>query len=900
MGFSRMSDGSPSHALNARLGAELAAGKAYAGALRAFLDEERAALQADHRGGASGSAIVRRRTETVDAVVGNACEHWSSAVSGKLAPWCVVAIGGYGRCELSPYSDVDIVFLSSEGRGKGLRELNERLVHTLWDAGWQIGHAFRTVDEYIELGWRDLATRTSLLEARYVAGDEGLFTTLRKRARSELFESRGADFLEQKIEERRRRHAKFGESLYLQEPNIKESIGGLRDVHTMLWVVQALHGTSSFGRMRELGLLTVRQEKKLANAFDFLLRVRNELHFLLGRAANVVELTHQPAIASGLGIGGFRGASADEHLMRLYYFHARNVSWTVNLLLDRLRRSHVAGERRAEAVSQATVVAEGFLVSSGTLLAAHPQVFRDDPCRLIEVFALAQERHLALHPDLQLLVRASLAHLDRSVQHSERAADLFVTILGRAGVVGPTLRLMHELGVLGRYLPEFGKLTCLVQHDMHHRFTIDEHTLRSVAHLDEIAASTDPKLGLYRKVFRRLRRPHVVYLGLLLHDVGKPLGTAHSESGAAIAREACSRLHLEPAEAARVEFLVRHHLVLPHTAFRRDISEPKVVRDIVELVGSLEALQELFLLVCVDIRGTAPELWNEWKEALLWDLYGRCRAQLQRSARQAASRQLAQARREVEAALEDGLDAVTVGRLMGQLPERLFRIFRPGYLARIARLAHELGGDAFLIHWAWNEERRVWDVTVCTRDRHALFASLAGAFAVEEVNILDAYIHTLEDGIALDIFRVSALAGRTPIDEAFIEDVNEVFDKVLGHGVAVEALLARARHSKRRRPAPAGPPEVHFDNTASDRHTVIEVKATDRVGLLYDMLRVLSDSGLDINSAVISTEHHRVLDAFYVLDEDRGKIADKKRQRAIRERLREAIVREPPYAGQGK
>jgi len=883
--------------LRERVERALAAGKSYADGLREFLDEARAALRADHRRGMPGLAIVRRRTENTDAVVCHAAAHWSGLLGagGTRRQWCLVAIGGYGRCELSPYSDVDLVFIVTDKNHKVLKEFNERIVHTLWDAGYEVGHALRTVDEYIDLASGDLSTKTTLLEARYVAGDQALFAALCERARAQLFESHEAQFLDEKIEERRQRHARFGNTRDLQEPNIKESLGGLRDLHTLMWVVQALHGTMDFGRMREIGLLGLAQEKSLAHAFDYYLRVRNELHFLLGRPGNVAELVHQPAIASGLSVGEFRGATPDEHMMRLYYFHARHVSRTVNLVLEKLRRSLAPEPATADTAIEAQVVADGFRAQEGMLVAAHPRVFHEDACRLIEVFALAQVCELALHPDLQILVRASLALLDRSVQHSERAADLFVSILGRPGSVGRTLRLMHELGVLGRYMPEFGKLTCLVQHDMLHRFTTDEHTLRSVEHLDEIVNSTDPGPRVYRKMFRHLQHPHVLYLGVLLHDVGKPLGPDHPETGAALARRVCGRLRLVPAAAARVEFLVRHHLVLSHTAFRRDLSDPKVVRDVSRLAGSLEALRQLFLLVCVDIRGTAPELWTQWKEALLWDLYSRCKGRLQRSARVAASKHLAQVRYDVELVLKGVLAAPTIEALLDQLPERLFTLFKPGYLARIARLPHDLGDRAFTVHWSWNEERHVWDVAVCTRDRHALFASLAGAFAVEQVNILGAYIHTLQDGIVLDVFRVSALAGRTPIDRLFIDGVNQVFDKVLGHGIRVKTLLARSRYSTGRKPVVPRSPAIHFSNTVSDTHTVVEVEATDRVGLLYDMLRVFSDSGLDINSAVISTDRDRVLDVFYVLGEDGKKVVGKKRQHAIRETLREAIERERPY-----
>jgi [protein-PII] uridylyltransferase len=882
------------HALGERIERALADGKTYAEALRAYFDEERAALRADHRAGLPGPAIARRRTETVDAAVRHACGHW--AAGKRLSRWCLAAIGGYGRCELSPCSDVDLVFLSSGQDEEAHHEFNERILHTLWDAGCEVGHAFRTVDQYLELASGDLPTETTLLEARYVAGNEGMFSTLRERAARELFESREAQFLARKIEERRERHARFGNTLYLQEPNVKESAGGLRDLHTVMWVVQALHGTMSFGRMRELGLLTLRQEKSLTHAFDFFLRVRNELHFLLGRSANVVELTHQPAIAAGLGIGAFRGASADEHLMRLYYFHARNVSLAVDLLLERLRRA-LAPAAPPEAAARPEVVADGFVAHDGTLAAAHPRVFRDDPSRLIEVFALAQERGLALHPDLQLLVRASLALLDGSVQRSERAAAFFWAILGRSGSVGPALRRMHELGVLGRYLPEFGKLTCLVQHDAFHRFTIDEHTLRSIEYLDAVAASAGSGLRLYRKLFGGLSRPSLLYLGVLLHDVGKPLGADHPTTGAALARRACERLGLSPAETAQVEFLVQHHLLLSHTAFRRDLSDAKVVSDVVETVRTAEALAQLLLLVSADILGTAPELWNEWKEALLWDLYGRCGTRLQRSAHAAATKRLARVRDKVALSLKGVLDERAIGALLEQLPDRLFEIFPLGYLTRLAGLPHELGERAFVSEWAWNKARRVWDVAVCTRDRHGLLACLTGAFAVEEVNILSAHIHTLKGGIVLDVFRVAALAGRTPIDRAFTAGVNRVFDEMLRQGTDVEELLARARAARRRKPGPVHPVEVHFNNTASDRSTVIEVMATDRVGLLHDMLRVLSDSGLDINSAVISTERHRVFDVFYVRDGRGRKVGDKRRQRTIRDRLRAAILREPPEAG---
>jgi len=891
-----MNAGSPAGRLRAHLDTALAAGTGYAEALRGFLDEERDALRADHRTGAAGVEIVRRRTETVDAVVRHVCAHWSEQVASgrELARWALVAIGGYGRCELSPFSDLDLVFLSATEPDRPLREFNERIVHTLWDAGCEVGHAFRTVAEFIDLATTDLDTKTALLEVRCAAGDEELVATLRRRARDELFASREAAFLDQKIEERRRRHARFGATLYLQEPNIKESIGGLRDVHTILWVVQALHGTMSFERMRALGLLDRRQEKSLEHAFDFILRVRNELHFLLGRPGNVVELVHQPAIAAGLAIGGFRGASPDEHLMRLYYFHARNVSRTAALLLERLRRGMVASRDRSADEEAGEVVADGFVARDGMLEAAHARVFRDDPTRLIEVFAVAQEHELGLHPELQLLVRGSLALLGPDVRDSARAADAFLTVLGRPGRVSATLRQMHELGVLGRLVPEFGKLTCLVQHDMHHRFTIDEHTLRSIEHLDEIVRSSEPDVGMYRRMFRHLVRPEMLYLGVLLHDVGKPLGANHSASGAALARQACERLGLEAADVDRVEFLVRHHLLLPHTAFRRDLSDAKVVGDVADTVGSLDALRQLLLLVTVDIRGTAPELWNEWKQALLWDLFGRCQARLRRTARTEATKQLADAQREVQTILTGLLEPAAIRELLDQLPTRLFEIFKPGYLARLVRLPRELGDEPFAVHWSWDAERRVWNVAVCTHDRHGLLASLAGAFAVEEVNILDAYIHTLEGGIVLDVFRVAALAGRTPIDQLFIDGVNAVLDKVLRRGIAVEELLAPARLSVRRKPAASAPPEIHFSNAVSDRYTVVEVKATDRVGLLHDMLRVLSDSGLDIDSALITTDRGRVLDVFYVLDEAGRKLVSKRRQNAARERLRQALTSGAP------
>ncbi|MBN1918139.1 MAG: [protein-PII] uridylyltransferase [Verrucomicrobia bacterium] len=893
-----MSESLPAERLASHIERELAAGRSYPEAVRVVLDEERDALLGAHRAGGSGVEIVRRRAATVDEVVRHTCGHWVREIMprGKPTPWCLVAIGGYGRRELSPHSDLDLVFVSSKD-GDGVHQaFNERIVHTLWDAGCQVGHAFRTVEGFLDVASDDVATKTSLLEMRLIAGDETLFDLLRTRAHETLFAGREGDFLDEKIEERRQRHAKFGETLYLQEPNIKESIGGLRDLHTVLWVVQALHGTTDFGRMREIGLLDLRQQKSLEHALDFYLRVRTELHFIIGRPYNVAELTHQPAIAAGLGIGPFRGASADEHLMRLYYFHARNVSRTTNLLLARLRRSLAPQLIEKAAATPSEPVAEGFTARDGMLEAADARVFRCNPVRLIEAFALAQERGLALHPDLQLLIRSSLALLDGSVRTSGRGSELFVTILGRPGRVAAALRQMHELGVLGRYLPEFGKLTCLVQHDMHHRFTIDEHTLRSLGHLDDIVRSHDPGLRLYRQTFHHLAHPHVLALAVLLHDVGKPIGPNHAESGAGLAWQACVRLRLDQAQAARVEFLVRHHLLLPHTAFRRDLSDAKVIRDVSAAVGSLDALRQLLLLSVVDIRGTAPELWSEWKEALLWDLFGRCKARLQRSERTAASKRLAEARRDVRLILSGTYDTATLRRLLEQLPQRLFQIFKPGYIARLARLPHELGDGAFVVDWAWNAERRVWDVAVCTRDRHALFASLAGVFAVEEVNILDAYIHTLEGGVVLDVFRVAALAGRTPIDQLFIDRVDDVFEKVLARGVDVEKLLARATVSVRRKPAPAAAPEIHFNNTASDRCTLIEVRAADRVGLLHDMLRVLSDGGLDIQSSVISTDRHLVFDVFYVVDERGRKLRDKKRQHAIREPLHEVIAQKAPYA----
>lgn len=856
------------------------------GLLRAFLKIEDRRLNIALRLGASGCETAAARSFVLDLVAEHAfqtaTQHGEGGVFvGAAVDSCaMVAVGGYGRAELAPYSDLDILFLHTGRRSAQMRQLVERVLRLLWDAGLTIGHSFRTVGECVAAARTDPHLQSSLLRTRLLAGNGALLDLLRGSLERER-RKRADDYVASLLYERAARYAKFGSSVCLQEPNVKESAGGLRDLHTALWIGHVRTGCRTLEESRARGLVSDTEAAGAARAYDFLWRVRHAAHLLTGRKTDRLALDLQPALAAEFGYESEPHLLASEKFMRDYYRRAREL--------------HVFGEslvaRACETPEQkprwftrprAERMAEPFSISEGRLrLHGDGQTFRQNPLLMFDAFQLAQAADVPFGHGLREAVTRSLAAVDRDFRASREAAEAFLKLLRRRGRVGRTLRLMHEVGFLGRYLPEFGRISLLIQHDLYHHYTVDEHTLKAVEALDELHGSRGKQRAHLRAAFDEIEDPALLYLSLLLHDIGKGRGSGHIPRGARFAERVCRRLRLDAEDAGVVVLLVRHHVTMAHTAQRRDLNEPRVSTDFAAQVESLNALNMLLLLTYADLNGVGPGVWSEWKGNLLWELYQRARAALTGLDAPADDKEeLSRYKEQVVNSLAGELPPSEVERHLALLPERYTRTTRPEEAAAHLRLIEQLGAGACKTLW----RRRAGagtELTVCARDRHGLFADIAGTLAANGVEILGAEVNTREDGVAVDVLMLREASTHGAVEDYRHAVIERALDASVAGESDVAALVERWRtnNAPRRRTALVQArrrrlPRVVCDNEASPAATMIEIHAADEPGLAHKIASCLVSLRLDIVCAKIATEKSDALDVFYVTDADGQKLSD--------------------------
>lgn len=856
------------------------------GLFRAFLKTEERRLKTALRLGASGCQAAAARSFVLDLVADAAfraglldSEDGESAGAG-LATCALVAVGGYGRAELAPFSDLDLLFLHAGRRTQAARQLVERVLRLLWDAGLTIGHSFRSVSESVMAARTDPHFQTSLLSTRLLAGNGALLDAL--SAALERERRRHADyFLASLRYEREERYAKFGASVCLQEPNVKESAGGLRDLHAALWTAQLKTGCRTLESLRARGLISEVEQRSAGRAYDFLWRVRHAAHHLTNRKTDRLALDLQPALAEEFGYGSEPHLLASEKFMRDYYRRARELHLFSESLIARVSEPSERPPRRFLR-PRAGSVAEPFSVKDGRLcLDADAQALRKNPLLIIDAFALAQAADVPLGNGLRETLTRNAATVDQDFRASAEVARSFLKLLRRRGRVGGTLRMMHEVGFLGRYLPEFARISLLIQHDLYHHYTVDEHTLKAVEALDELHASDDRARAHLRAVFEELEDPALLYLSVLLHDIGKGRGSGHIPRGARISERVCRRLQLKADAAAKVVLMVNLHVALAHTALRRDLNEPRVAADFAAQVGSLDALSMLLLLTYADLHGVGPGVWSDWKGALLWELYQRARAALNGSDAPADTQQeTARYKEQVVAALAGELPPSEVERHLALLPERYRRTTRPEEAAAHLRLVAQLETHVFKALWRPHGNSST-ELTVCARDRHGLFADIAGTLAAQGVEILSAELNTREDGVAVDVFMLRGAATHHALEEYRYAPVERALrDSIAGESdVAAQVERWRTNNAPRKRSALAharrrGLPRVACDNDASPSATMIEVHAADEPGLAYKIARALVSQKLDIVCAKIATEKSDALDVFYVTDADGRKLTE--------------------------
>jgi [protein-PII] uridylyltransferase len=868
--------------------------------LREALATGLGSLKVMHEEGASGLASVQAHAHLVDGILQTLFRLVATdaqEVGLPPSPVVLVALGGYGRGELHPSSDIDLMVIHEGELTPYVQRITQEVLYTLWDLGLQVGHSLRSLTDCVAIARTDFPSRTSMQEARYLAGSRRLFNRFRRVLRENVYRRDFAQFLETTLAERDQRYRKYGASPYIGEPNIKESAGGLRDMHTAMWLGATKFGARTLRELAAKGVISERDQRLADEALTFLWRVRNELHFLAGHKNDVLARDAQPQIAKRFGYEDDETTLGVEKFMRDYYLRARAIHRVSRRLIARCqetlsRRATAARRQRQEALADGLVFFDGRLhlaapeETAGPPGRAHPTL-AEDPVRLMKVFWHLHRLGCELSSDLEQAVEDSLDLVDDGFRASPAVRDLFLDICRNWGRVALTLREMHELGFLGRYLPEFGALTCLVQYDAYHRFSADQHSLLAVENLEALAPGKSESEGA-AQVCSRIERTDLLLLGMLLHDIGKALGHGHVVKGIPLVQRLTARLGLPPADAATVEFLVAHHLTMSHTAQRRDIHDPKTVDDLAATAPSPEWVSMLYLLTSADMRAVGPGVMTAWQAAILWELYTLTLARLTRGEPDRPNR--TQLVDRVWAAVGDEVTRQAVMGHLAMMPDRYLASTGVQRIAEHLRLVQQLESVPVVTELFHHPDLGTSDLVVVARDQPGLFAVIAGTLAANGINITSAQIHTRADGVAIDTFQVSDPFGEVVTSAAhWARTLDDLRGAMAGDQRVEDLLRERQQKALRGRGRPEGPPRITIDNALSDSHTVIEVKSPDRLGLLYLITRTLSAAGLDIASARIATEIDQAYDAFYVTDRAGRKITDETAQLGIRQALTGAL-----------
>ncbi len=892
------------------------------GRYKNFLKVETHRLKILHRAGADGAEICKARASILDILIRYLLQdikkNSPQIAQTKLSPFALVAIGGYGRAELNPHSDIDIMFLHDGdmvARGKAsasLTALTEGLLYTLWDIGLKVGHSARSIEDCVKVANSDMQSKTSLIEARLIQGDEALFRKFQKAVLAKCVAGHEDEYIQARLQDQAARRAKFGNSAFMQEPNIKNGCGGLRDYQNLIWMTYFKYRTHSLEELKQKEMINENERKQLAAAYGFLLRVRNELHYEVNRPVDIISKSVQPTIAHSLGYLDRSPSKRLEQFMGDLYRHLRNIDLITRTVEQRLALvpqpkrlpsfRQILQHQREKGRQQ---LADGFKFLDGQILPASSHVFRDQPRRLMRVFLHAQQRGLRLHPDLASMIRQQLSLVNNDFLRDPHVRETFLEILDQRGNVAPVLRAMHEVGFLGKFLPEFGRLTCLVQHEFYHQYTADEHTLVCIEKLDQVWNASQPPFSTYVELFQSVERTFVLYLALLLHDSGKAARTGkHETLGSQLALRVSKRLGLEPATSSSLSILIQNHLVMAQTSQRRDLDDPAVIRTFAHQIQNVENLTMLTLHTFADSMGTSDKLWNGFKDTLLLTLYHKTRDILAGGTDfiRAEARQRQSLAAEVERLMPASFSDEELGAHFSNLPSRYFQINNAreivADLALVHRFMHSQVGEAEsalepVIAWHNEPDRGYTIINLCTWDRSGLFSKIAGCLTAAGLNILAAEIMTRNDGIILDTFfvrdaKTGLLANR---DER--ERFETLLNKLLtGDDLDLSGMIARqTSHSSQYKSVQGEriPTVIYFDNQTSDTRTVIDVETEDHVGLLYMISQTLNDLELEVFLAKIGTEKGAAIDSFYVAERDGSKLLTPERQKSVERKLRAAI-----------
>lgn len=813
----------------------------------------------------------------------------------------VLAVGGYGRGEMAPHSDVDLLFLSPWKLTPWAESVIESMLYILWDLHLKVGHASRTVKDCLRLAREDITIRTALLETRFLAGDPALAEKMAERLWTELFRDTGAEFIEAKLAERAERHRRQGGQRYVVEPNVKEGKGGLRDLQTLFWIAKYLNGVRNAAELVDLGVFTAEEFATFSAAEEFLFAVRCHLHLATGRAMDQLTFDLQVEVAARMGYVDRDGRRAVEHFMQDYFRHATAVGELTRIFLTALEARYAKKPPAlVRLFRRRKKVKPGYRIVHNRIDVADPRRFLDDKLNLLRIFEEALRTGYLLHPDAMRLISRNLHLIDDEVRESPEARRIFLDLLLKHGNPERALRRMNELGVLAAFIPEFAPVVAMMQFNMYHAYTVDEHTIQCISTLAQIErGELTEELPVASSILRggKVNRK-VLYVALLLHDIGKGRPEDHSVVGAQIARKVAPRLGLRPSEAETVEWLVRYHLLMSDMAQKRDISDPRTLRDFAKAVKTRKRLDLLTVLTVCDIRGVGPGVWNNWKAQLLRDLYRETATALEKGL-EAVNRDTREA--EAKRALREALDDWD----KKDLREETARHYGPYWQGlptsahvAFARLLRGIGPGEVRIDVQTDADRDATRIAFALADHPGIFSRLAGALALVGANVVDARTFTTKDGYATPVFWVQDKDGH-PFDESRLPRMRKMIDRSLkGEIVTGQALEPRDKIRKREAQFRV-PTSITFDNEGSDIYTIIEVDTRDRPGLLYDLTRTLANANIQIASAVIATYGAQVVDTFYVKDMFGLKLHAEAKRKALEKRLREAIERGAERAREG-
>ena len=868
-------------------------------ALRAALDDGRAEL-------------ARRLAEAPSA--GHDCVHGHSFLTDQLLRvihdhvtthlypvpnrtagerLAILAVGGYGRAEMAPHSDIDIAFITPTRRAPWCEQVIEAMLYLLWDLGLKVGHSSRTVSDTMRMAREDLTIRTALLEGRLVWGDQPLYEELRQRFWAEVVRGSERQFLTLKLEEREARHKRMGDSRYVVEPNVKDGKGALRDLQTLYWIGKYVHRVQNAAELVDVGLLTAGEYRSFRRAEGFLLAVRSHMHVLTDRAEDRLTFDLQRAVAERMQFADRPGKSAVERFMQYYFLQVKRVGSLTGVFMAHLDEEFAKKRTRTgffAGWTQRPRMFKGYRIEGGRIRAPGDEWFRQDPARLIEVFQLAEAEGLEVHPETMRMADRDSKLIDTALRRDKRANGLFIDLLSGRKDPETALRWMNEAGVFGRFVPDFGRVNAQMQFDMYHHYTVDEHTIRAIGLLSQIErgllAADHPRAT---REFPKLASRRALFVAVLLHDIAKGRGGDHSVLGAEVAHRLCPRFGLDAKETDLVAWLVLQHLLMSRTAQKRDLTDPKTIEDFVAEVQSLERLRNLAILTAVDIRAVGPGTWNSWKGQLLGELYDAAQERLRLGHKGNGRKARVLAKKDATARLLGDADHLvdSAGAVLGDAywvaePEDIIAGNLLQYDALLA------SGEALSIECAVDETRGATRVSVIAADHPGLFYRMAGGIHLAGANIIDARIHTARSGYAFDNFLVQDQHGAPFREDAQLARIRQgIGDALMAKIELVPRLAARPLPHSRSKAFTVAP-RVAFDNDASNHFTVIEATARDRPALLNRLAHALYKANLIVHSAHITAYGESVADTFYVTDLTGAKIKAPERLAEIEAALLEA------------